>query len=1035
VNYRMRWIKTGTAVIAIAVAASTFLGRAYGQGHPSSPDTLQKGFANPPASARLRCYWWWLNGHTTAATITRDLEEMQKKGYGGVLLVDANGANQNGNDNVPAGPEFGSPEWTALYVHALKEADRLSLEVTLNITSGWNLGGPWVQPEQSSKLLTWSRTAARAGDTGPLTLPLPPTKNDFYRQIAVLAYPLHYGTNLPGKNGDTRKPLSELALKSAAAEGNFSMPDLTRLLVDASPETPKEQDTDLTEVHDISSQMDADGTIHWARPSGEQSWEILRIGYTSSDARVSTSSGAWQGLAIDYLDPAALDQYWNKTVLPLLNAAKPYLGRSLKYLASDSWELGGTNWTGNFREEFRKRRGYDPVLYLPIVSGRIVGSRELSTRFLADLRRTVADLVNGHYDHLALLSSRFGLGIQCESGGPHGAPFDALETFRSSAIPQTEYWAMSPEHRSGDTDRFFVKEAASAAHIYGRPLAAAEGMTSIGNQWNESLGMNLKPSFDQALTEGMNRLVWHEFTSSPPELGLPGQEYFAGTHLNPNVTWWRDAGQFTLYLNRAQFLLQQGLPVADVLYYYGDNVPNFVRLKRDDPARVLPGFDYDVTSTDGLLHRLSITSGILQTSAGIRYRALALPRSRILPLAALEVAQHYVEAGGILMGARPLRSQGVIPEIEARRFTKITNTLWTACETSVDHHVAVGKGQLFCTDSSRDALKTINVPPDFEVPQDQTASLDYIHRQYAGVEIYFIRNTQPKALQTFATLRVNGRQPEIFDAVTGEVHKTLLFAPTADHRTSVSLALEPYGSVFLLFRHPAANNHVTSIARDGTVLYSSEHPNRMSSPFSLTVENEGDTPILRTPAPGAYEVTFANGQVRRVNAERTDNIPLFKSWTLAFPPNWGAPPQLQLNSLQSWTESSETGIRYFSGTATYRTTVKLTDSQLAGKNSIWLDLGEVHEVAAVRINGKQAAILWKAPYSLRADSLLHAGENTIEVDVTNLWPNRLIGDAQSPNSKHYTWTNIRKYTKDSPLLPSGLLGPVVLRTVYRLPLG
>jgi hypothetical protein len=208
----------------------------------------------------------------------------------------------------------------------------------------------------------------------------------------------------------------------------------------------------------------------------------------------------------------------------------------------------------------------------------------------------------------------------------------------------------------------------------------------------------------------------------------------------------------------------------------------------------------------------------------------------------------------------------------------------------------------------------------------------------------------------------------------------------------------------------------------------------MSSPFALTVENDGGTPVLNTPDAGAYEVTFADGQVRRVNAERTSNIPLSKAWTLAFPPNWGAPTQLQLNSLQSWTESTDAGVRYFSGTATYRTTVNLTGSQVAERNSLWLDLGEVHEVAAVRINGKPAAILWKAPYSFRADPLLHAGENTIEIDVTNLWPNRLIGDAQSPNGKHYTWTNIRKYTKDSPLLPSGLLGPVVLRTLYRLPL-
>jgi hypothetical protein len=208
----------------------------------------------------------------------------------------------------------------------------------------------------------------------------------------------------------------------------------------------------------------------------------------------------------------------------------------------------------------------------------------------------------------------------------------------------------------------------------------------------------------------------------------------------------------------------------------------------------------------------------------------------------------------------------------------------------------------------------------------------------------------------------------------------------------------------------------------------------MSSPSLLTVENDGGTPVLRTQSAGTYDVIFSNGQVSRVHIERASDIPISRRWSLAFPPNWGAPSQLQLDSLQSWTESTDAGVRYFSGTATYRTTVSLTNSQLAERNSLWLDLGEVHEVAAVRINGEAAAVLWKTPYCLRADPLLHAGENTIEVDVTNLWPNRLIGDAQSPNGKHYTWTNIRKYTKDSPLLPSGLLGPVVLHTIYHLPL-
>ncbi len=948
---------------------------------------------------------------------------MKAKGYGGVLLVDANGAEQNGNANVPAGPEFGSPAWTKLYLHALDVASRLGLEVTLNITSGWNLGGPWVKPEQASKLLTWSRSIAAPGALNIALPEQPPAKNSFYRQIAVLAYPLHAGVSLPGAKDSGRKPLRDLAAKSAAREMGFSMPDATSLLTD--PDTSPDADTSLNEIVDITTTVSADGHTSWTPPAGaHDSWEILRIGYTSSDARVSTASGAWQGLAIDYLDPTALDLYWKTSVLPLIVAAGPHAGKTLKYVASDSWELGGTNWTPRFREEFRQRRGYDPVAYLPIVAGRIVGSRDLSTRFLNDLRRTVADLINAHYDHLAKLSSKFGMGIQCESGGPHGAPLDALETFRSSAVPQTEFWAMSPEHRSGDTERFFVKEASSAAHIYGQPLVADEGETSIGNQWNESLGMNLKPSFDQGLTEGMNRLVWHQFASSPPELGLPGQEYFAGTHLNPNVTWWRDAAAFTAYLNRSQFLLQQGQPVSDVLYYYGDNVPNFVRLKRDDPAKVLPGFDYDVTSTDALLTRMRIVDGVMQTPEGIRYRALALPKSHILPLPALELAAHYVEAGGLLIGTRPLRSQGIVAPEEQRRFAELADRLWTPCEGAPSHHVAVGKGQLFCVDSSREALQAVSTLPDFEAT---SASLDYIHRRTATADIYFIRNTQPTPLQTAVILRVEGKQPEFFHADTGDIESTLLFTATSDHRTRIPLTLTPYGSIFIVFRHPAAKKNVVELARDGNVLYDATHS---ELPLELTLTPDG----LRTPASGGYRVTYADGTSQQLIAKPVDSISITAPWTISFPPNWGAPSKVTETELQSWSKSSDPGIRYFSGTATYRTTLHLDSAEFTPTRSLWLALGTVHEVAAVRINNKPVQVLWKQPWTLRADKFLHAGDNLIEIDVTNLWPNRLIGDAQSADGKHYTWTNIRKYTKDSPLLPSGLLGPVTLEPLYQLTL-
>src|SRR5882724_533728 len=632
---------------------------------------------------------------------------MHGKGYGGVLLVDANGAEQAGNDPVPAGPEFGSPAWAALFTHALDVAEKLGLEVTLNITSGWNLGGPGVRPNQASKLLTWSRKTVVPSAEG-VTLPEQPAmKNDFFQPIAVLAYPLHQGVAIPGQPGSNRKPIDRLPAKASAIEGGGSMPDSTPLLGDLDPtKTSREApDATLKEVVDITETFDASGHSSWHPPADStEAWEVLRIGFTTSDARVSTSSGKWQGLAIDYLDPSALDRYWKHTVQPLIKAAGSHSGHSLKYIATDSWELGGTNWTYALRDEFKRRRGYDPILYLPIVAGRVLDSRGESDRFLTDLRRTVADLVTEHYDHLADLGKPYGIGIQCESGGPHGAPIDALETFRSAAIPQTEYWAMAHTHRSTDGARYFIKEASSASHIYGKPLVAGEGMTSIGNQWSESLDMNLKPSFDMAISEGLNRLVWHTFTSSPASLGLPGQEYFAGTHLNPNVTWWNQAGSFLLYLNRAQFLMQQGQSVSDVLYYYGDNTPNFVRLKSDDPAHVLPGYDYDVTNTDALNKRIHLVGNRLKTPEGVEYRLFKLPASLVLPLHSLQLVASFLRQGGMVVGMRPLRVPGIATADEQNQFFSLVDRIWTPCERTTDHFIAIGKGKIFCNEDTRAAL-------------------------------------------------------------------------------------------------------------------------------------------------------------------------------------------------------------------------------------------------------------------------------------------------------------------------------------------
>ena len=973
-----------------------------------SPDiSLREGFASPPAQAKLRCYWWWLNGNTTEETITRDLTEMSRKGFGGVLLVDANGSNQGGNANVPPGPLFGSPAWVRLYVHALKTAAQLHLEVTLNITSGWNLGGPDVTPDHASHLLTWSRTVVQDGKSFDGVLNMPQTKDGFYRQIAVLAYPLAHGAALPGATGAGRPAIRALRLKTAAAETGLSMPPSEPLLDDAPP-TPGEQDTELQNVTDLSAQVDQAGHVTW-RPPSHGAWEILRIGYTNSDARVSTSSGAWQGLAIDYLDRGAFDIYWDQTVAPLLDAGRPYLKTTLMYLATDSWEVGGTNWTGRFADEFRRRRGYDPIHYLPIVAGRIVNDRATSNRFLNDLRRTVGDLLTDHYDHFAERAKAYGLGLQCESGGPHGAPIDALETFRSLAIPQSEYWAPSVEHRSRDDERYFTKEASSAADIYGKKLVAEEGMTSIGPQWSESLATDLKPAFDQALTEGMNRLVWHQFTSSPKEFGLPGNEYFAGTHLNPNITWWQQGEAFFQYLNRSQFLLQQGHSVDDVLYFYGDEVPNFVRLKRDDPAHVLPGYDYDVTDEDALLHTLSVHGGNITSPGGNVYRLMVLPAGRRLSLAALERIASYVRQGGSIAGQAPLGPTGNLDEEAGKRFSQLTHELWDGC-TAASH--AYGAGTVFCNADSRAALRALKVAADFE---GSSAQLDYVHRADATSDVYFVRNTGAHAIDTVARFRVTGRTPEIWNAVDGSIAPQMHYE-IEDGQTRMPLHLDPFGSVFVVFLRPAGL-HVTQVQKDGKNVESAEARGDEQSGF-----------VLEHADAGTYRVTLSDGRqlTTEVSAAKSEELRA-SQWTIEFQADRGAPTGPQpLHEFQSWSASPDLGVRYFSGTAIYKSTVDIKRDK---DERVFLTLTDLHEICSVRINGKSVGTLWAMPYRLDITDSLAQDKNSLELDVTNLWPNRIIGDAQPSATRHYTQTNIRKYTADSPLLPSGLIGPVALETI------
>ncbi len=973
----------------------------FGAARAVAADDLERGFVNPPNAARLRAYWWWLNGDVTKAAITRDLEEMKAKGFGGALICDADGSSQDGNERAPHGPTFLSDRWRELLKHTLREANRLGLEMSLNIQSGWNLGGPMVKPEDAPKKLVWTEIRIAGPNAVGTKLATPKGRDGFYRDLYVIASRVKPDSpkHRPLQNWEQKALLKPLV--------PFSAPD-SRPLFEEFPAEPGEEDTHAADVLDITGKFGPDGTLRWEVPVG--TWDILRFGYTLNDhCRVSTCSQGWDGYALDPFDAQAFRTYWDAVVEPLLADAGPLAGTTLKYLHTDSWEVEVANWTPTLREEFRQRRGYDLLPYLPIIAGRIVDSRVVSDRFLNDFRRTMGDLaLANHYELFRDGAHRHGMQIHPESGGPHAVPIDAQQCLGFNDAPMSEFWAWSWRHRVGDTNRFFVKQPASAAHAYSRKLVLAEGFTTIGPHWQETLWDNLKPSFDHALCEGLNLLVWHAFVCSPQEAGMPGIQYFAGTHLNPNSTWWSRSGPFFDYINRCQWMLQQGLFVADVAYYYGDHVPNFTQLKRTDPAKVLPGYDYDVVTEEVVLTRMSVRDGRLVLPDGMSYRVLVLPDRTTISLPVLRKLRELVPAGATVIGPKPIQATTLrdYPQCDAE-VVRLAGELWTRGEgvsssnrgrDARDTAIPV-KGRVIQGKTAREVLRAEGVQPDFEftlTPGDNLPAvpagtekqaqsillkdvpmLNYLHRRTGDTDIYFVCNSSNGYARASCTFRVAGKRPELWDPMTGGMRPAAAWSQV-DGRAVVPLEFTPYGSMFVVFRQS-----VSAVAAG---------------------EARGNFPTFMPL--GALD----------------------GPWTVQFDPAGGGPASCQFDSLSSWTQRPEEGIRFYAGTATYHKTFDLPPSARKESDRVWLDLGNVRELAEVRLNGKSLGVLWAFPFRVDVTDALTAGDNKLEVDVVNFWPNRIIGDQSLPPEKRFTRTNIRKLTRETPLMESGLLGPVTLQT-------
>jgi hypothetical protein len=813
----------------------------------------------------------------------------------------------------------------------------------------------------------------------------------------------------------------------------------------------------LTNILELSSKVDRGGRLEWDVPPG--TWTVLHFASVPIGLMNHPAPLGGLGLECDKLSKEAIEEHFNGFLAKLLDEVGPEAGHAFGATHIDSWEIGYQNWTPRFREEFQRRRGYDPLPYLPATTGRIVQSLEQSERFLWDMRRTIADLLADNYaGHLADLAHRRGLQLSIEAYGSSGSgPFDDLQYAGRADVPMTEFWL-----QDGSLERLNLKSMPSAAHTYGKPITAAEAFTSYPASANwRNHPFSLKPLADAAFCEGVNRLVFHCYAHQPWLDRRPGFTVGAlGIHYERTETWWEQSKAWHEYLARCQFFLQQGHFAADLCYLTDEGAfttpPPRAELKPTLPS----GYDYDLATPEVVLNRMTVKGGKLQLPDGLNYRLLVLPPSDRMTPTLLRKVKELVEAGATVLGPRPTGSPSLTdyPQCDME-VSNLANDVWGPCDGQRVKEHAVGRGRIIWGRTLEEVLTSLELPPDFmQLTARNGHLLRWIHRRLDQADVYFVSNPNSEPSQTGESVaecqfRVAGKQPEIWRPDTGAIEKPAFW--DEEHGcTVVPLKFDPAGSLFVVFREPAPKlDPVQSATCNGR----SEHW------FDTTFASNGQVCLLAE-RNGDYQLKTVSGKI--LKAQITDlpkPVTVTGTWDLHFPPNSGAPEYVKLEHLISWTEHPDSGVKYFSGTATYTMTLKIPDDFFGPNRRMLLDLGAVQVIAELKVNGHGLGILWKPPFVADISEAAKAGDNSLEIRVVNLWPNRLIGDEQLPDDCQWlppsalggqaiaewpewllagkpspagrlTFTTWKHWTRNSPLLDSGLLGPVTLRAAERVTL-
>ena len=974
-----------------------------------SGDALREGFVSPPDSCRPGVYWYFMDGNLSKEGMTADLESMKQVGIGYVLFLEVDAG-------VPRGKvDFLSDEWQDLFAHAVAETERLGMELAMGSGPGWTgSGGPWVEGKQSMRHLVASDTTV----TGPVQfsgkLSVPAAKTpyfgeepkdspfylkwlEYYEDVFVFAFPTP-------ENDERIADVGEKALYYR--DPYSSMPGVKPYLPTFT-NYGDVQGIDQSKIIDLTANLSADGTLQWEVPAGK--WTIMRMGARSNGAVTRPAPMPGLGFEVDKFDTLNYNTHFDEYMMTLINKTggrKPGANSGWTMIHMDSWEMGTQNWSNNFKNEFAARRHYDPTNYFPTYTGRVVGDLETSERFLWDVRQTGMELVlENHARHFKNRGKKYGLDLSIQ---PYDInPTADLDLGAVADVPACEFWARDV----GFSTAFSCLESTSIAHVHNKPVVQAEAFTAVYLEAWKKYPENVKNQGDWAFCTGINKFIYHTFAHKSLDESLrPGMTMGPyGVHWDRGQTWWTMSADYHKYISRCQFVLRQGRYVADILYLTPEGAPQVFRppysaLSGDSITPDKRGYSFDGCSPLALIEKADVKDNRVVFPGGASYRVMVLPFIQTMTPELARKIEKLVSKGATVVGIPPLKSPSLTnyPDCD-KEVEALSLKMWqTLSAPSAETVIKYGRGTIHTGgkytepeqnelyphyDVVAEILDNLGMKEDFA---SATGQVRYTHREMPGRDIYFVSNATEQPLEDICVFRSVKGAPEVWDPVTGEMRKLKNFT-TQNSTTSIPMAFDKSQSFFIIFDR--ANRH---------------------------------KPEAVANFPEVAEVQTLAG-----------------SWSVAFDPKWGGPEQIVFERLTDWSKNADEGIRFYSGIATYSYTF---DYSGAGSDNLYIDLGDVKNIARVRLNGADLGVAWTSPWRVKITEPLLQQGNSLEIEVANLWANRFIGDSKYPDDgpkdgkwpewllngdprpgKRYTFSTYSYWEYEQgvhPLLPSGLLGPV-----------